>query len=190
MTTPTTALTPTGTAPTPAPTPAEPWTNNTTDLEHFGADHPRPKETYSPEVGSRLVMRQHQPMLRDVLGYRQVQVQAHHRGHVAMLREADLNAETVGAKLYGTHMQALVANARGTELDENRQQQVEEEIRRELRERYGAPRAEVLLQATQEFVRAHPRLRRVIETPGFAVQPSVKDTLDELIEHVRKVKNI
>ena len=189
MTIPTTALTPNG-AGTPT-TPKEPWTGVAAELEHFGADHAPPNEgMYSHEVGSRSVMREHGNTQRDVLGYGQAHVHSHNRNHVAMLREAGLDAEIVGAKLYETHMQVLVANARGTEPDPERQQQMQETIRRELREQYGAERAERLQRAVTEFVQSHPRLRQVVGAEGFGAQPSAKQALDALIEHVRKVRHI
>ena len=63
-------------------------------------------------------------------------------------------------------------------------------MRRELRVRYGAERAEDMLEATAELIAAHAGLRQVLAIPGFGGSSAAQQFMEGLIEHVRKTEHL
>jgi hypothetical protein len=188
MTIPTTALTPNGTGPAPAP--AEPWTGNANELRLYGPDHRKPVEMNSPETASREVLLRQQDTLNDQLGFGAVERTTFNRNHVALLRETGLDPVIVGEPLAEAHVGALVSAARGVEVDPAAVQALDAQLRQEMRGQYGPDRAERLFIETQKFLEAHPKLRAVVAMPGFATSFSGKKAIEALLEHVRKERHI
>lgn len=154
----------------------------TIDRELYGADHPVPKEMFSPEVALRPTLSSRVDDVANVMGLDHAKRQARHRDFVALVRETGLDPNTVGAELYDAYTDAQLAEARGTELDEAQIHTWKEDARRELRQAYGAD-AEPLLKAADQFIQKHPRLQRVLDTRAIGARPEI---LRAIVDHVRR----
>ena len=179
-----------------AATPTDaPWATNV-ERDLYGADYPEPTDMFPVEVGLRPVLAQRQDELMDVLELGQAARIQRHREFVAAVRESGLEPSTVGQALYNVWTDAEIAAARGTLPDTDDddgsgwEPALVEDITRTLRNSYGPARAERLLVAAQTFVAEHPRLARVLQTPGIKTRPGFRLVVDQIVEHVRQQQHL
>ena len=189
-----TALTPGGWPPASA-TPTEP-----VDARVFGDEwQPQPiaadatlqEKLYPSHVGMGQVLHRHLDTVTDVLGYGQAQRETLFGDVADAIGQAQLEPYTVGGLFAATIVEALAAQRQGTQPDTARMLQQEEDFRREYRMLLGsAERAERLFDEMASFIEQHPKLHRLMQTPGFAAAPSAEGFMRNLAEHVRKLKHV
>ena len=169
------------------------WPMSEVERDLFGADHPAPTEMFPVEVSLRHALQQRQGEVMDVLELGQAARIKRHREFVEVIRDSGLDAATTGAALYDVMTDAELAAARGTGPDDDDDgwpPALTEDIIGTLRTRYGHQRAERLLVAAQTFVAEHPRLARVLQTPGIKTRPGFRPVVDQIVEHVRQQQHL
>lgn len=144
-----------------------------------------PEERWSLEGAMRDTLRESSTKLSDRLGWG-VEQQAAYRHDVAeTLTEAGLHQTLEGAELVTTlHTDALMAIARpgGDELDVEAQIAADIEASNQAeREYWGAAYAEDLGTRRVKYVRAHPKLKAMLEVRGIGVKPAVVRFLNEFV---------
>jgi uncharacterized membrane protein len=162
-----------------------PWTTNAVERDLFGAGHQAPTEVFPPETALREALRARERDVMEVLQLGQNDRVTRHREFVSAIRDSGLDAATTGQQLYHPMTDAEIAAAHGEEPDPRKEAAVVEGLNRGLITRYGAERGERPARAVGTYLEQHPRLPRVLTSPGVTTRVGFGPVFESLIEHVR-----
>jgi hypothetical protein len=153
--------------------------------ELFGEDHAIPESEMFPLERSTLseTFQQHAPDVQNVLGLSRTELQARHKAHLALTREAGLDIQLAG-KLYEAVTSAEITWQRGKQDEAGLAAQVQadqERLRAAGRQRFGRD-WDAVLEIVREEVGKVPELDKLLSTAGIGSRPEI---FIELAEHYR-----